>query len=292
MRARGVLYMVGSALGFSAMAVLVKLGSRDLPTGELVLARAVVTLVLSYVMVRRSGRPIWGTARRKLALRGLLGFGGLACYYLAVVRLPLAEATTIYNVTPLLTALLAWRVLGERVGRAGALALAVGLVGVVLVLRPHAGGVSLDPLGIAVALTAAVTSAFAYVTVRQLARTEHPLTIVFYFPLVATPLAIPWALAGATWPAPGDWLILLGIGVATQIGQVFLTLALVTERAGRATTAGYLQVCFAMLWGYGLFGETPAWTTAVGAALVIGGTLLVAATAPAPGRAPEERAGA
>jgi drug/metabolite transporter (DMT)-like permease len=285
MRSRGILYMVASALGFSAMSVLVKVGSHALPTGELVLARAVVTLALSYAMLRRARLPLWGDARGKLLLRGLLGFGGLACYYLAVVHLPLAEATTIYNVTPLLTALLAWRLLGERIGRAGAVALALGLGGVILVLRPGAvatAAVSLDPFGVTVALTAACLSAFAYVTVRQLARTEDPLRIVFYFPLVATPLALPWALADWRWPTPLGWLVLLGIGVATQVGQVFLTLALVTERAGRATTAGYLQVCFAMLWGAALFDEPPTWTTALGAALVIGGTLLVAMTTAPP----------
>lgn len=282
MRLRALGYMTASALGFSVMSVLVKVGSRGLPTGELVLARAVVTLALSFAMVRRAGVSPWGVDRRRLARRGVLGFGGLAFYYLALSRLPLAEATTIYNLTPLLTALLAWRVLGERVGRAGGLALVAGLAGVVLVLGPGVRAVALDPLGVAAALAAAGISAFAYVTVRTLARTEHPLTIVLYFPLVATPLAVPWALAGGVWPAPAQWLVLLGIGVATQVGQVFLTLALSVERAGRATTSGYLQVCFSMAWGAGLFGERPGWATLAGAALVVAGTGLVAASARPP----------
>jgi drug/metabolite transporter (DMT)-like permease len=105
---RGVLYMAASAFSFSVMALLVKLASPRLPTGEIVFARAIVTLVLSYAMVRRAGLRLWGNAWQRLVFRGLLGFGGLTGYYLALAHLPLADATTIQNATPVLTALLAW----------------------------------------------------------------------------------------------------------------------------------------------------------------------------------------
>src|SRR4051794_20375279 len=107
--------MVLSAFGFSAMSVLVKLAARHLPTGEIVLTRAVMTLALSYVMVKRAGLSPWGKQRKKLLLRGTLGFTALACYYIALARLPLADATTLQQIQPLLTAILAWRILGERI---------------------------------------------------------------------------------------------------------------------------------------------------------------------------------
>src|SRR4051812_11944037 len=100
--------MAASAFGFSCMALLVKLASARLPTGEIVFARALITLVLSYVMVRRAGLSPWGNDRTALALRGVLGFGGLTGYYIALAHLPLADATTIQNATPVTTALLAW----------------------------------------------------------------------------------------------------------------------------------------------------------------------------------------
>ncbi len=279
-RSRGVLYMALSALGFSAMAVLVKLAARRLPTGELVLARAVVTLALSYAMVKHAGLSPWGTERRRLMLRGLLGFSALACYYLSLVRLPLADATTLQNTTPLVTALLAWWLLGEKLGWGAAVAIAAGLGGVMLVVQPAAG--TSDPAGIAVAIAGATFSAIAYVTVRQLSRTEHPLVIVFYFPLVATPLALPWAATHLVWPTPYEWLLLVGIGATTQIGQVFMTMGLAIERAGRATSVAYLQVAFAMVWQLVVFGEQPAWGTIAGAALIIGGTIAVTATSEQP----------
>ncbi len=277
MPSRGVLYMAASALGFSGMSLLVKVASPRLPTGEIVLARALVTLVASYLMVVRvelpGGASIWGNERGRLMFRGVLGFGGLTCYYVAIRQLPLADATTIQNTTPLVTALLAWWLLRERVGWSAAVAIAFGIAGVMIIVHPSGG---LDPLGLAFGLGAATCSAFAYVTIRQLSRTEHPLVIVFYFPLVATPLAIPWAVADWVTPQPIDWLLLLAIGLTTQIGQVFLTLGLSIERAGRATSVGYLQVIFAMIWQSVVFGDLPNATSVAGAGLIVTGTLLVA----------------
>lgn len=281
---RGVSYMVASAFGFSVMSMLVKLASERLPTGEIVLARGVVTLVVSYAMVARVGISPWGTNRRGLVFRGLLGFGGLTFYYLAIAHLPLADATTIQNTTPLLTAVLAWWILREAIGWSTAFALACGIGGVLLIVHPSGAG--LDPLGVAVALGAATTSAFAYVTVRQLARTEHALVIVFYFPLIATPLALPWALATWVTPQPIDWLLLVGIGLATQFGQVFLTMGLAIEKAGKATSVGYLQVAFAMIWQWFIFDAPPTGWSIGGAALIVAGTIAVASVKPRPAEKP------
>jgi drug/metabolite transporter (DMT)-like permease len=271
---RGVLYMATSALGFSGMSLLVKVASARLPTGEIVFARALVTLGLSYAMVRRAGLSPFGKRPVPLLLRGLLGFGGLTGFYLAIARLPLADATVLQNASPLLTAVLAWRLLGERVGGATALAIGLGLAGVVLIVHPSGGG--LDPVGVAVSLGAVTCSSFAYVTVRKLARTEHPLVIVFYFPLVAAPLALPWAAHVFVMPAPIDWLLLLALGAATQIGQVYLTKGLTTLRAGRASALGYLQTAFAMLWQLLVFGQAPTPWTLMGAGLIFTGSVVVA----------------
>lgn len=271
---RAVVYMAASALGFSIMSMLVKVANARLPTGEIVLARAVVTLVASYVLVRRAGLPLWGTNRKGLVFRGVLGFGGLSLYYLSLAHLPLADATTLQNTTPLLTSLLAWWVLKESVGWSTAFALACGIGGVTLVVHPS--GTGLDPAGVAIALGAACCSAVAYVTVRQLAKTEHPLVIVWYFPLFATPLVIPWAIATWKTPEPMEWLLLLAIGLATQVGQVFMTMALAIERAGRVTSIGYIQVAFAMIWQWAIFDSPPtAWTIA-GATLIVVGTTVIA----------------
>jgi drug/metabolite transporter (DMT)-like permease len=287
MQSRSVVFMVLSAFAFSIMSLLVKLGSARLPIGELVLARAVMTAGLSYAMLRRASISPWGTRHRALIVRGLFGSAALACYYLSLAWLPLADATTLNFTQPIMTALLAWWLLGERIGWAVGLALACGIGGVLLVVHPgtasgaHPGvpvASAAHPAYYAVALAAAVFSSFAYVTVRQLAKTEHPLVIVFYFPLVSMPLAIPWALYDWVWPSALDWLLLAGIGISTQVGQVYLTRALAIERAARAMSVGYAQIVFAVMWQLLVFGKQPGLGTLLGASLIIGGTLAVSAT--------------
>jgi drug/metabolite transporter (DMT)-like permease len=273
----GVLYMVVSALFFSLMAALVKLAGRHLPAEEIVLARVVVTLAISLWVVRRAGLGM-GTHRGKLVLRGLLGACALACYYVSLTSLPLAEAAVFQHMAPLFTAALAWVLLGERTGVAGAAALVLGIIGVVIVSRPAGllGGSHLPTVSVVIAMVGAAFSASAMVTVRSLAQIEDPRVIVMYFPLVALPLTLPWAARVWIWPRGWDWLVLIGIGVCTQIAQVTMTEGLRRERVGPATAIGYLQVAFAVLWGALAFAEVPPLWTGVGAALIVASTVLVA----------------
>ena len=135
---------------------------------------------------------------------------------------------------------------------------------------------ALDPVAVGIGMAAAVCSAGAYVTVRSLRGREHPLVIVFYFALVSTVGALPTALPGAIVPTPTEWLVLLGVGVTTQLGQVAITRGLHLERAGRATATGYLQIVFAALWGALFFAELPDAGTVAGALLIVGSTLALA----------------
>jgi drug/metabolite transporter (DMT)-like permease len=126
-----------------------------------------------------------GHAPRQARAARLPRFGGLAGYYGAIALLPIADAATIQQIVPVLTALLAWWLLDEKVGWSTVFALVCGLAGVLVIVHPSGSG--LNPTGAAIALAAAVCSSIAYVTVRTLSRSEHPLVIVFYFPLIATP---------------------------------------------------------------------------------------------------------
>ena len=281
----GVRYMALGAFSFSVMSLLVKQAGERLPSQEIVLARAVITLLLSWWAVRRAGVGLWGTERKLLLFRGVVGFLALACFYHSVVHLPLADATVIQYTNPVFAAILAAAVLGERVRRREALSVLVSLVGVVMVTRPSflfgAAAQRIQPLDVGIGLAGAVFSAVAYVTIRRL-RAEHPMVIVFYFTLVSVIGSLPAAFHDAVWPTPVEWLILLGVGVTTQIGQVSLTRGLRLERAGKATAVAYLQVVFAALWGALFFAEIPDAGTLLGTALVIGSTLVVARPAREP----------
>lgn len=271
--------MAVGALFFSIMTLLVKVAGERLPTGEIVLARAVVTLILSWLALARRGVSPWGSELRLLILRGVLGFIALFCFYFAVTRLPLADVTVIHYTNPVFTALVAALVLGETLGRKEVALSVASLGGVVLVARPaflFGGQVSgLDPAGVLAAVAGAVFSAGAYTTVRRLGRTQDPMVIVFWFALVATVGAVPAAAPVWIMPRGWEWLVLLGVGVATQLGQVFLTWGLRLERAGRAMAVGYLQIVFAAVWGALFFAEIPDRWSVVGALVIVASTFLL-----------------
>lgn len=272
----GTLQILASAFWFSAMALLVKLASATLPVTEVVLVRAMLTLVFSYATLRWAGVYPWGNRRSTLLLRGLLGCAGLLCFYYAVAHLPLAAATVLHFTSPLFTALLAPLVLGEPTRGRVAAATLVGLVGVWLVAQPPAGAhLALDPWATGVALVGAVASALAYITVRRSSAYDHALVIVFYFPLVAVPVTLPLAWAELVWPQGAEWLLLLGVGVTTQFGQVAMTRGLAQLPAARATALGYLQIGFAIAWQVLCFSEWPTPWAVAGTGLIVGAAWLV-----------------
>ena len=128
--------------------------------------------------------------------------------------------------------------------------------------------------GVLLALAGALLSACAYVSVRALGRTEHPLVIVFYFPLVGLVLTAPLVLLQPVWPSTWELLALIGVGVFTQLGQIGITKGLLGMPAARATAMSYGQVPLAALWGWLLFQEPLDPDTTTAAVLVLAATLL------------------
>jgi len=280
----GLRYAVAGAFSFSIMSAFAKLAGERLPTQEIVLFRAVLTTLLTLHALKRIGVSPWGKERGLLLLRGLFGYAALSCFLWAVVRLPLAETTVLHFTNPVFTAFLAAVFLGEILGRKEVLLALLALVGVVVVARPGFlfGDLSgLDPGPVLVALAGAILSAAAYTTARRLTRTNHPLVIVLSFAVVSLVGSVPASLPVFIMPSGVEWLFLLGVGVATQGGQVFVTQALQLEKAGRVMSVGYLQIVFAALWGVILFREVPDVWTGAGAAVIVVSTFLLGRIHPA-----------
>jgi drug/metabolite transporter (DMT)-like permease len=276
-------FMLSSAVSFSLMGVCVKAVGGRIPVAEVVLARSAVSLVLSIVMLRQAGLEPWGQRRGLLVLRGVIGTGALLCVFAALAQLPLAAATVLQYLQPTFTALLAWLLLRERVGVRVVLAALLGWLAVVVLSNPAElsglvgalGGETALPLaGVLWALGGALLSACAYVSVRALGRSEHPLVIVFYFPLVGLVLTLPLVALQPVWPTAWEALALLGVGLFTQLGQIGVTKGLLGMPAARATAMSYGQVPLAALWGWLFFHEALDPDTTLAAGLVLAATLL------------------
>jgi drug/metabolite transporter (DMT)-like permease len=274
----GAWYMIVAALAFSGMNALVKAVSAELPTMEIVFARTLFMGVVTFAMLRREGLRPMGHNKILLFARGAIGATALSLLYFALGRIPLGDATTIHYTAPVWTALTAAFFLRERIGKWVVAGTAVSLLGVGMIAQPQFlfGGAGLDALAVGAAVVASLLAGSVYTVVRKLRETDHPLVVVFSLAWVGAVVSLPFALTGTwTMPSGAAWLLLLGIGLSTQIGQIALTKGLHLLPAGRATAIGYVQIVFAFVLGVVFFGTIPnAWSLA-GAGLVLASVLLL-----------------
>ncbi len=259
------------------MTICVKhLGGR-LPVSEIVFVRSLISIVLTLTSLKRLGISPTGKRKGLLLVRGVLGTVALLCFFEALSHLPLAAATILQYTYPTFAALAAWLLLGEKVRKRVGFAVILGWLGIVLVVQPEwmGSGVTGLPISIVlIALAGALFTALAYVSVRELSRSEHPLVIVYYFPLVSIPITLPFLWQHGSWPLAGEWIWLLGVGLLTQLGQVWLTTGLKLLPTAQATSINYVQVLFASLWGVLFFLEPFDGWMAMGAICVLGATLI------------------
>lgn len=277
----GIRAMAIGAWWFAIMGLLVKVAGRRLPSSQIVLVRAALTLAMSYWAVRQAGLPsIWGRQRGLLLARGALGAVGINCFYYSLVHLPLGDATLIQYTNPIFATILAALWVGERVRPGEMLCLGTALAGVVLITRPGvlfgAAAAAYAQHDVAIALVGAICTGAAYAAVRKMGSTEHRSVVVFYLPLVTFPVAVPFATSTWLTPSPVEWLLLIGVAGSTQLAQVYMTRGLQAESAVRATTTGYLQIVFAIAWGVLLLGERPSPWTLAGAVIIVGSALVLA----------------
>ncbi len=272
----GVRYMLMSALGFALMSACVKLvNTHGIPVLEIVAARAFISLLISYADIKRKNISMWGNNKALLVARGGVGSIALIFVYYSVSTLPLAEATIFQYLHPVFTALLAVIFLKEKVHRSTIICIVLCLLGLMIMVNPSKDLASeLPMLSVAAALTGAFLSAIAYVIVKRLSRSEDSSVIILYFPLMALPMSV--ILLGEDYVAPdlNALILLVFVGVFTQVGQVGLTKAMQTEVASKATAYSYVQVVFSIILGWLIFSEVPAFWTCIGGALIIVGALI------------------
>ncbi|WP_205729143.1 DMT family transporter [Ferrimonas sediminicola] len=271
-----VYYALLSALGFALMSACVKLASaRGVPVLEIVAARALVSVLLSYLDIRRKGIAPLGHNKPLLLARGATGALALICVYYAVTTLPLAEATLLQYLHPVFTALLAFHFLGERIHRFTLICIALSLTGLATMMVPvwSSTDTPLPLLSLTAGLAGAGGSAIAYILVKTLSKTEDSSVIILYFPMLALPLSLLLLGDDLVIPEPETLGLLLLVGVFTQVGQVGLTKALQGEVANRVVAYSYVQVLFSLALGWLVFAELPSLWTLAGGGLILSGAL-------------------
>jgi drug/metabolite transporter (DMT)-like permease len=273
----GIRFMLLSAFGFAVMSACVKYVSlHGIPLFEIVAARALVSLIISYTDVKRKGLSPFGNNKPLLLLRGVLGTAALMCVYYAVTTLPLAEATVLEYMHPRFSAVVGFIVLKERLQGATLVSIVLCLGGLYLMVQPNLNtsiDSALAPFSVAIALLGALGSSVAYVIVRKLSRSEDSSVIILYFPMVALPVSVVLMWSEFVMPSLPLTFLLVLVGVFTQIGQYGLTKAMQTQQAGEASAYAYVQIVFSTLIGIAIFQELPSMWTYLGGGLIVAGAL-------------------
>ncbi len=273
----GFKYLIGSGLAFSLMSVCVKAIGEKIPVSELVFARAFISIIITRFLLFKKKINPWGIQKKLLVIRGLLGTGALFCIFKALTILPIATATVIQYIYPTFTVICAYFILKEEIIKSIIYSIIIGWLGIILVAKPEwniNGNNIILILELSIAILGALLTSLAYICVRKLSAKEHPLVIIYYFPLISIPLSIPFIINDFILPNGSDWFWILGIGLFTQIGQICITEGLRLIPAGQATSLNYSQVIFASLWGVLFFQEALTGSIYLGGICVLISTMI------------------
>jgi drug/metabolite transporter (DMT)-like permease len=269
---RSTLWMMGALVSFMAMAVSGRELSSELGTFQILFFRSLVGLVVVAALLTRSG---WHHARTgqpgMQLLRNLAHYGGQYGWFYGIALIPLAEVFAIEFTVPIWTALLAAWILGERLSRARLAAVAFGIVGMLIILRP---GLSVVHPASLVVLAGAVGYAVAHTLTRKLTRTDTPLAVLFYMTAIQLPLGFIAALPDWTTPSPGLWPWLVVVGVTALSAHYCLTRALTLSDAMVVVPMDFLRVPLIALVGYLVYGEALDWFVLGGALVMLTGNLV------------------
>lgn len=262
--------MLISVLGFALMNLTVKFLGR-LPATELVLFRSMISLALSAYFIRRRNIPFFGNNKKYLILRGLCGVTALSMFFYTLQKLPLGSAITLQYLSPIFTALFGMLLLGEKVKPVQWLFFLVSFIGIAII---KGFDTRITPLLFAFGIGSALFAGLAYVFIRKVKDTDHPLTVVLYFPLVATPVMAVISLFNWETPMGWEWLLLLLMGILTQIAQIYMTKALQSAEVSEITSLKYLGVIFALGFDFLIFDVIYRPLALAGIAMVLGGVVL------------------
>lgn len=275
---KGIALKVTAVVLFIIMAALIKAASDTVPAGQAVFFRSVfaIPVILGWLAWRHDLRTGLKVASPMGHFwRGFVGTVAMGLGFAGLGLLPLPEVTALGYAAPLLTVVLAAMFLNEKVGVYRISAVALGFVGVMIVLSPRLTSLDAEmveitqALGAVLVLTSALCAAIAQIYIRKLVATEQTSAIVFYFSLTSTLLSLLTLPFG--WVVPGAFEVtcLVLAGLIGGTAQIFLTSAYRYADASVVAPFDYASMLFALAIGYVFFDEVPTGTMLGGAALVI-----------------------
>jgi len=270
--ARAAIWMIGAVLSFMAMAIAGRQLSTELSTFQILFFRSLIGLIVIAVLVQRSG---WARVKTKVfgthLLRNVAHFCGQYGWFYGIARIPLTEVFAIEFTLPIWTAVLAALFLGERMTHSRAIAIGIGFVGVLVILRP---GIAIVGGGALAVLGGAVGYAISYVATKRLTRTEAPLTVLIYMTAIQLPLGFVPSLAHWVWPSSVAWPWVAVVALCALSAHYGLTRAFKLADASVVAPMDFVRLPLIAIIGFVLYGERVDVWVFVGAGIVCAGTWL------------------
>ncbi len=266
---------------FTAMSALVKALSEDFPPGEMVFFRSVFAIPVIIIWLTARGELAHGFVVKKPMghfWRGVLGTTAMGLTFTGLSLLPLPEVTAIGYATPIFTLILAAIMLGERIRMIRIGAVAIGLLGVLVMIWPRLGSAEMEftaTIGALCVLGATLARGFVQIHIRQLVQVDHPAAVVFYFSVTASVLSATTIFFGWTMPNWEQAAILIAMGLIGGVAQILVTSSYRFGQASMLAPYDYTSMLFAIIIGYFWFDELPTISILIGAALVIAGNVVV-----------------
>ncbi|MDJ0957172.1 MAG: DMT family transporter [Arenicellales bacterium] len=261
---------MGALFSFMAMAIGGRELSFELGTFEILFFRSLIGLLIISIFLFRSGWQQVLTQNLSLhVLRNVAHFVGQFGWFYGIALISLAEVFAIEFTIPVWTAVLATFLLGERLTKARVIAICLGFLGMLIILRPGLGVV--NPVSLIV-LVGALGYAISHTLTRKLALRDTPLTILFYMTLIQLPLALVLSLEAWVTPSPSTWPWLVVVGVTALSAHYCLTRALVLADVTVVVTMDFLRLPLIALVGFTFYNEPLDWLVLSGALVMLVGT--------------------
>ncbi|MFS1465933.1 DMT family transporter [Vibrio lentus] len=267
--------MIGTLISFSLMAIGARELSGNISTYQVLLVRSVIGLcVVSFLIFASEKKELFSTNRLPLhSLRNVFHFGGQFGWFVGIGLLPLSEVFALEFTVPLWTALLASLFLGESLTLKKMTAIALGLLGVVIIVQPTQEVIS---VGAIIVLCAAFCYAVAHTSTKSLASTEAPLTILFYMCLIQLPIGL--ILSWQVWKMPSAlesvWLLLVALSALSA--HYCLTKAMKNAEVTLVMILDFFRLPAIAVVGILLYNEPLTPALIIGGVVMLFGNLLVA----------------
>ena len=271
---QGALLVVLATFGFSVMNLLVRIASKELPLFEVTFFRNFFAFVFMVPWLLKVGLVGIKTTRIKLHfIRSVIGISAMLVWFASVSWLPMAQAVALNFTVPLFATIGAALILREEVKLRRWGATVMGFVGVLVVLRPGVGEVSLLML---LPIIAALLMAGSIMAVKTLTKTDSASVTVFYTTVFMTVISFVPAAMVWQWPSLEVWYAVIGLGMIGAMSNLLITKALAIADASAIMPFDYARLPFMALMAYMAFGEIPDFWTWIGGGIIASSAIYIA----------------